>query len=403
VRILQVSHYFASHGGGVEIIAAEIARRLVARGHEVTWAATLLRGEPAPSEVDSVAMRGVNITERLMGLPYPVWEPVSLIRLVQAVRRCDVVHLHDCLYSGNVAAWRAARWLRKPIVVTQHIGLVPYRAAMLRSAMSIANSLLGRLVLGGSEQVVFYSPLVWDYFSRFVRFRAPPKLIANGVDAGRFSPVSSGERMRLRRELGIPDGCPLVLFVGRFVDKKGLHVLRPVAERRTDCRWLFVGWGPDDPAAWKLPHVQRIAHAERQQLADYYRAADLLVLPSRGEGFPLVVQEAMSCGTPVLITPETAGGSPGVEAAAWTCPPDAVAWDSRMRELLANPELLTAQRSRVEEFARAAWNWYLAVDQYEAVYRQVTSAAAAGASITSPFPEPAVSSLNPPLDTQVAK
>jgi glycosyltransferase involved in cell wall biosynthesis len=399
VKILQVSHYFASHGGGVEIIAAEMARRLVARGHEVSWAATLLRGQTAPPDVESVGMRGVNVTERWMGVPYPLWEPLSLGRLWRAVRRCDLVHIHDCLYSGNIAAWRAARWFGKPVVVTQHIGLVPYDSALLRQTMAAANALLGRLVLGGSDQVVFYSPQVRDYFSDFLRFRSPPALVANGVDTEAFSPASPAERTRLRRGLALADDRPLLLFVGRFVEKKGLRVLRPVCERMSDCQWLFVGWGPEDPAGWNLPHVKRIEHAARAQMADLYRAADLLVLPSRGEGFPLVVQEAMSSGTPVVITPETAAGCPGVESVAWTCPPDSRSWEAQLRELLADPERLADQRPLVREFAHAAWNWESAVDGYEAIYRRLTHAA------ESPAPIAELASTNSPrsLESLVAK
>ena len=46
------------------------------------------------------------------------------------------------------------------------------------------------------------------------------------------------------------------------------------------------------------------------ELPPLYQAADLLVLPSVGEGFPLVVQEAMACGTPALVGDETAAGCP---------------------------------------------------------------------------------------------
>lgn len=375
MRIVQVSHYFAGHGGGVEIVAAELAQRLVERGHVVHWAATSLPAEDTCSAVTSVPMHGINVTERMLGVPYPVWGPLSLRRLFQAVHECDVVHLHDCLYFGNVAAWFAAQWHRKPVVVTQHIGLVPYRSILLRGAMSLANLLLGQLVLGGSNQVVCLSPLVRDYFAGRVRFRQPPVLVPNGVDAKRFSPVDLLERLRLRNELGMPADQPLVLFVGRFVEKKGLHLLREVCQRVTDCRWLFVGWGPDDPADWNLPHVQRIAHAKREQMPDFYRAADLLVLPSVGEGFPLVVQEAMSCGTPVLVSPETADGCPEFASLNWSCQREAGAWEVRLRELLDDREQLTALRTAACEFAQATWNWNRTVDRYEAIYQAVVSPA----------------------------
>src|SRR5262249_49947924 len=156
------------------------------------------------------------------GFPYPIWGPISLCKLVRAVARADAVHLHDCLYLGNVVAFVAARLLRKPVIVTQHVGEVPYQSRVLRTLLALANRTLGRLALGGADRCVFISPKVRDYFGRFVRFRAPPLYRPNGVATEVFSPVVVEERKRLREKLGWPGDRLVLLFVGRFVEKKGL-------------------------------------------------------------------------------------------------------------------------------------------------------------------------------------
>src|SRR5258707_765755 len=117
-----------------------------------------------------------NGIERRAGVPYPLWSPAALRRLVRACSKADVVHLHDCLYFPNVVAFLAARRARRALLVTQHIGLVPYRNPLLRAAHAAANRLLGALVLGGADQVVFESETVRQYFSRFARFRRPAML-----------------------------------------------------------------------------------------------------------------------------------------------------------------------------------------------------------------------------------
>jgi glycosyltransferase involved in cell wall biosynthesis len=372
MRVLVVTHYYPEHRSGVEIIAGELVRRLVQRGIEVTWAAS---DEGIGSDTEGAArapMRVCNVSERRFGVPYPLWGPVSLLRLGHAVRRCDLVHLHDALYMGNVMAYLWARALGKPVAVTQHVGPIPYSNRLLRGLLAVANRTVGRLVLGGADLPVFYSPRVHGYFTRLFRLREPAQFISNGVDTASFFPVSEATRRRLREELGWPSGQPVFLFVGRFVEKKGLALLRELAERLTGCDWVFVGWGPDDPGRWGLPNVRCLGQLPQRAIARFYQAADLLVLPSVGEGFPLVVQEAMACGLPPVITEETAGGAPAVAKLVYTLPNDRAAWLGELARLAAAPAELDERRGRIAAFAREHWDWERAADAYAEAFRSVT-------------------------------
>src|SRR5580692_4989383 len=144
MRVLLVTHYYAEHRGGIEIVAGELSERLARRGVEIVWMASR-PSSAAPSQgISRVPMPTWNITERLLGFPYPLWGPIGLIRLCGQVRRCDLVHLHDSLYLGTVVAYLCARLFRKPVVVTQHVGLVPYSRRLLRYLLAFANHTLAR-------------------------------------------------------------------------------------------------------------------------------------------------------------------------------------------------------------------------------------------------------------------
>lgn len=371
-RLLVVSHFYPEHQSGVEIIAGELANRFVRRGFDVEWAASDLNGiTSSKTPYTRTPMQTWNGTEQRLGVPYPIWGPRSIARLWKAVRRADIVHLHDCLYMGNVFAAAFARWLKRPLFVTQHIGLVPYRSHVLRGLMSLANRTIGRFVLASAQQCVFYSPAAFSYFQRSTRFRRRPVHIQNGVDTKLFRPLDETCRNNLRKRLGWSSVRPQMLFVGRFVEKKGLHHIRALAERFPECDWSLVGWGPDDPLDWGLPNVRCLGRMHQAKIVEYYQAADLLVLPSVGEGFPLVVQEAMACGTPALVSDSTAAGSPDASAHLIVAKLTKSALESKLREVLPT---LSAGRSRVAAFARSQWDWESCIDRYVDVLNQLIRA-----------------------------
>jgi glycosyltransferase involved in cell wall biosynthesis len=360
-------------------VASEIASRLAASGAaDITWFAsdTDLPPQDAPG-LRCVPARASNLVERAMGFPFPLWGPVSLFRLWRAVRGCDVVHLHDCLYLPNVVAWAAASVARRPVVITQHIGHIPFRNRVLRAILAGANRLLGKLLLGSASRTVFVSSAVRRYFEDFVRFLHQPLHIANGVDTGIFHPAEERERIRLRARLAGDPARPLLLFAGRFVEKKGLRRLHRLARDFRHVHWIFAGWGPLDPSQWRLPNVSVYHDLDQEQLVPLYQAADLLVLPSVGEGFPLVVQEAMACGTPALVGEETAAGCPEAADLLLREPvgedDDAPDWRIRIASLLADEDTLRSIRPRVAEFARAAWSWDRTAERYGEILRDAVS------------------------------
>ena len=381
MRITLVTHYFPAHRGGVERMAGQLAERLAAQGvARIDWHASDCDAPPAAAPgVTVVPAASCNLVERAVGVPYPLWSPGALLRLTRAVRSASVVHLHDCLYLPVLAAFAAARFgRRRAVVVTQHIGHVPYRNPVLRAVHAAANRLFGAWVLGGADQVVFESETVRAYFAERVRFRSPPLLIENGVDTGIFRPCSAAERRERRAQLGVPPDKPLLLFLGRFVEKKGLGVLRELTGQIPHAHWLFAGWGPIDPAAWGRANVSVRLRPGHDDLTALYQAADLLVLPSVGEGFPLSVQEAMACGTPALIGAETAAGCPAAHEVLLreaTGEGSTGLWRARVEALIASPATLEGMRARVAAFAREQWSWERATARYAEVLRHAAQLA----------------------------
>lgn len=357
-RILTVSHFYEAHGGGIERVAGTLNRTMQAQGCAVSWAAADEGTLPDNATATAVALRCINPIEAATGLPMPIPLPRALARLDAAVRDCDAVIVHDALYLTSIAALLLAKYRRRPTVLIQHIAAVPFSNPVLRALMTLANRLVAAPMIRSADEVVFISDTVRGAFAGLARARVP-HLVFNGVDAEVFRPATPAARRATRHELGLGAG-PMLLFVGRFVEKKGLEILRHVAAARPATRFVLAGRGPIDPAAWKLPNVTVVGDRSGASLAALYAAADAFVLPSVGEGYPLVVQEALACGLPVVCGEETSRADPA--ATRWL---SGVALDladpagSARRVLAAIDALDLSQASRdaMRDYAASTYDW----------------------------------------------
>jgi glycosyltransferase involved in cell wall biosynthesis len=337
--------------------------------------------DPTPSDCPNLTYFSVptlNFIENILHFAYPLWSPTLYRKLWRQIQQVDVVHLHEFIYVGNIMAFLIAKKLKKPVIITQHIGFIPYDSTVLRSILQLVNKTLGKWILKNSDRVVFCSKVIQDYWLALnFRFQKIPLFIPNGVDTRTFMPADPVKRQNIRRGLGYSNNRLFILFVGRFVEKKGLHIIHALASQYSTIDWGFAGWGPINPETWGLTNVRVFRDRQGSQLTPLYQAADLLILPSLGEAFPLVIQEAMACGTPTLISRESADQYPDISHLLFSeevkVRDAIVRWSIQIERLSKDPQTLENIRSEVANFARRYWSWERCAEQYYQIYRDLVT------------------------------
>ncbi len=368
MKILTLSNYYPEHVGGIEFVALNLVTNW-RENHQVRWLACDVKRHHHLCGPDDIPLPALNFTEDKLGFPYPVPVGGSVFRIIEQVKWSQIVHLHDCLYLANLITFMVARWYRKPLVVTQHTALSSFPQAYKRFLQRLAYDTFGRLILKNADKVVFISSRVKNWFEGRINFKHTPEFFPNGVDHSLFFPPSLEERESSRARLGFTPNQLVLLFIGRFMPNKGVYFVHSLAQARPDVRWLMLGDGGINPRQWSLPNVQVIPPRPHAELREYYIAADIFVLPSAGEGFPLTVQEALSCGLPAAVSHETAAQFPDAPLIKLDIDTLSVALQV-LDNLFSDQEKIRLLGTVSAEYAQR-WDWHKVSGRYERLFMQL--------------------------------
>lgn len=396
--LLLADAVFVDKPGGSRVVARELSRGLIARGHEVTF----LVSRQAPDTPDEEIREGARVIRYASEGGPKAFIASGKARAEQlwAETKFDVVHSHFAYAAEGPSQVTPAS---VPHIRTFHgpwdaEGYVEDTSAILaaKSPVSKAKKTLQRTVkykmrhsiekhdLERSGAVTVLS----NYFGNEVlRFGIPKDkihLIPGGANIERFFPTDDG-RAGARQRLDLPQDREILFTVRRLAPRMGLdnliRAMKKVVAQYPKALLLLGGKGPEQAKLEGIiaelglsDNVRLVGFIPDDHLADYFRAANLFVLPTMAlEGFGLVTVEALASGTPVIGTP--VGGTVEILSGldrrllAGSVESDALA--EAILGFLGSPLRQELTPERLHQFILDKYTWDRHVTEIEALYNQL--------------------------------
>lgn len=306
MRILVITHEFPPIGGGGANACYHLTKEFRRKGHSVTIVTANYQGLPFCEDAEGV--RVIRVASRRANREHcSFMEMLSyLIKAWPVVERCvrkekyDVCQIFFGIPSGPIGYLLKKKY-QIPYVIRFGGGDIPGFQSRFNIVYKLIAPLI-RLIWKNADVLIANSEglrkLAYSFYHK-----QEVKIITNGVDIDYYSP-----KHRQSEEINI-------LFASRLIERKGLQFLLPRIRQiieQSECvvRLTIVGDGPYREVLEEMVIQEEISqyvsfegHKDKDEIVEYYQKADIFVLPSKKEGMPNVVLEAMASGLPIVMTP----------------------------------------------------------------------------------------------------
>lgn len=309
MKILIITHEYPPIGGGGANACLNLAREYAGQGHEIVIVTTWFQGLAEEEQNGNVRIIRLKSKRKYLehcGFPEMLdylWRALIRADKLQRAEHFDICQVFFAIPSGPVGYYLKLRY-HLPYIIRFGGGDIPGFQERFQSIYKFIGP-FEKIIWKKADALVANSrglkKLASDFYDK-----KEIRIITNGVDAkwlqNGIRPVDSHENeIRL-------------LFVSRLIERKGLQFILPDLGRVNEqtgkrVTLTIVGDGPYRAELERIvaEHhltglVEFVGQKNKSELPQYYQAADIFVLPSKKEGMPNVVLEAMASGLPIVMT-----------------------------------------------------------------------------------------------------
>ena len=388
MRILHLSPTFPPRTfGGVTREAFLLSKYLADKGHEVTVYTTDV-GNAERSRLPAVSitpnMNGIEVhyfrnMSNLLAFRHRIYLSKGILSSIRReLNKFDVVHIHAFRSFHDVIVHHYSKKYDIPYVLESH-GATPRMGGLLkRSSKCLFDVTVGHRILSDACKVIALTQTEADQYKSMGVDEDRIEIVPNGIDLSEY--VSMPQKGGFRRKYAITQTEKIILYLARIHSIKGPDLLvRAYASLSKDldnCRLVIVG--PDEGYLSTLkrlindleigPKVLLTGPLYGKDKLEAYVDADVYVLPSVYETFPVSVLEACACGTPVVVTDRCGIADLIDQEAGLKVPYDENQLRKAIGMILSNADIRKQFGDNGRNLVRMQFSWQKLVPQIEKIY-----------------------------------
>jgi len=386
MKILQVTSFFKPswEAGGIARVSYELSKRLAEKNEVVIYTTDGFKSrlkiqKNQPIQVDNMSVyyfRNLSnyLASKNICIPYLL--PFKVAREVQ---QFDIIHIHWFRSILAVLIWYYAKKHDIPYILQAHGSVLSI--SQKQSFKNIFDQFFGFKLLRDASKVIALTNIEADQYKTMGVNKNKIKIIPNGIDITAYSHLP--ERGEFRRKYSIKNHEKIILYLGRLHKIKGVDLLiqsfADLSKEMNNIRLVIVG--PDDGFLSELKRKIDDLNINDKTLltgplygADKFRAyvdADVYVLPSVYETFPITVLEASAFSKPVIVT-NRCGIADFVEKYGYVIEYDRDQLHDAIAKFLNNKKYGRISGERGRNLVKKEFNWDNIVKKIERIYEDCT-------------------------------
>ena len=386
MKILQVTpEFYPSTGyGGGPIVAYEISKMLVQRGHDVTVYTTDANDKTSRLNNGIKNIDGINIyyfknISNFIAYKCKLFISPGMIQIISKnINNFDLIHIHDYRTFQNVLVHYYATKHEIPYVLQAHGTVLP-SFYQKHNQKKFFDELFGYAILKDVGKAIALTSIEARQYKNMGVNKNKIEIIPNGLNLSDYR--SLPEKGKFRRRYSIGAGEKIILYLGRIHKIKGLDLLvntfADLTKELDNVRLVIVG--SDDGFLSTIKKQIKSLKIDEKVLftgplyesdkLEAYVDADVYVLPSVYETFPVTVLEACACGMPVIVTDRCGIADVVDGVAGCVVEYDKDQLQEAIFRILSDGELMRKFGERGRKLVRDYFSWDKIIKNIEALYK----------------------------------